>query len=532
MLAVNEQVFFSHFPEVSESLKEYALDEPFVESRYLFVRREKKAQVAYCTHCQTEYTVGDELYKHNEEVFCEHCAAHVTVKSHGMRRKTLVDTAYIVWYEKSVIDPTLLVATWYLATRNYGGDYKTVETTFQPRARYLFEPSRGGTMYRSWDRWNWQEKVGYTEWVEQKTISPMPFYTGGFFRPRTESFISLENVEQAVADTYFAYLPWAQANEENLFDLINFFALAAKYPSVEYLSKMGLKKVVAAKMHGLSTFGVINWRGKTIEKVLKMDKQGLRELRDLAEHITPLTLHSFHYWRKRGFDVDLQTASKLEELVNGEYYGKRLAELSDEIRIGEIDIVKYLLKQSKREDAPERYGIMTAVLVEFRDYLHECEELGMDMKQENVLFPNNLFTAHVKTMRRVKVKHDESLNLKIAERVAELEQFIIENGQFFIRPAKDSIELFVEGKTLNHCVGGYADRYARGETEIYFVRVVDVPDVPFVTVEVRNGRLVQARGMKNSDPPAEVDVFLQNFLKHMEKKRRQLSKASRLSVAS
>jgi hypothetical protein len=175
---------------------------------------------------------------------------------------------------------------------------------------------------------------------------------------------------------------------------------------------------------------------------------------------------------------------------------------------------------------------MTTVLGEWRDYLRECEELGMDTKQEHVLLPNNLHVAHVKTMQRVKVKHDESLNQTIAERVAELEKFIVESGEFFIRPAKDSMELFLEGKTLQHCVGGYADRYAHGETEIYFVRQVAEPNVPFVTVEVINERMIQARGLKNSRPSDEVMAFLQDFLRHMEKVKRQQEKASRLSVAS
>jgi hypothetical protein len=538
VLAVNEQVFFSHFPVVSDALKQYAVDEPLSFSRYLFVRREKKVQVAYCTHCQREYAVEGVMHKHNEKTDCALCHSSVTVKSNGMGHKTLVDQAYIVWYEKSAVDPTLLVATWYLATRDYNGDYQTIETTFQPRARYLFEPNRGATMFRMWNRWNWQEKTSYEEWVEQKNISPMPIYTGGgFYAPRIDSFISLENVEQAVVDTYFAYLPWQsysdwQASEENSFALIDFFALAAKYPSVEYLAKMGLKKVVAAKMHGQLTYGAVNWSGKTIEKVLKMDKRDLRELRDLTEHVTPLTLHSFHYWRKLGIGVDWRTAGKLEELVNKKFYGKRLGELSKVINVGEAGIVTYLLKQSNRDDAPERYNNITTVLGELRDYLHECEELGMDMKQEHVLFPNNLYAAHLNTMQRVKVKHDESLNQAIAERVAELERFAVENRQFMIRPAKDSVELFTEGKTLQHCVGGYADRYARGELEIYFVRVTDAPDVPFVTVEMRDGRLVQARGMKNSDPQEEVNTFLQDFLQHMKKVKQQLTKASRLSVAS
>lgn len=36
-----------------------------------------------------------------------------------------------------------------------------------------------------------------------------------------------------------------------------------------------------------------------------------------------------------------------------------------------------------------------------------------------------------------------------------------------IRPADDADELIAEGAALHHCVGGYADRMADGETAIF-----------------------------------------------------------------
>ena len=503
MLAVNAN-FIAHFPEVSEALKQYVIDVALVDSRYLFVRSEKKAQIAFCSHCHEEYTVSGQAHKHNEQAACEKCRVGVVVKSHGMGRKHLVDEAYIIWYDKSLVDPNAIVATWYLAKRDYHGDYRQVETTFQPRARYLFEPGRGGTMFRQWERWDWKSNTIYREWANQKNISPLPAMTGGgFFQPRTLSYVSYGSIETAVTGTYFAYLPWREfgedwMNELNSWSLIEYFALAAKYPCVEYLSKMGLKKLVAAKMNGQATYGAINWRGKSIDKVLKLDKQALRELREVAANMTPLTLHSFHYWRKAGLEIDFRAAQKLEGLVDGEYYKKIVDELSEKTNANQLEIVKYLIKQASRPDAPFRYTSVTTVLGEWRDYLNECDELGINTKQEHVLFPNNLQSAHDKTMRKIKLKRDERLNEIIVKRVMELEQYILENEQFLIRPAKDSMELFMEGRLLQHCVGGYADRYAKGGTEIYFVRMVNAPEDPFVTVEVVNGKLVQARGLKNS----------------------------------
>ncbi len=53
---------------------------------------------------------------------------------------------------------------------------------------------------------------------------------------------------------------------------------------------------------------------------------------------------------------------------------------------------------------------------------------------------------------------------------------------------------------MNHCVGGYAERHAKGKLTILFLRTADKPDVPYYTMEVStDGRIVQCRGFKNNN---------------------------------
>ena len=49
------------------------------------------------------------------------------------------------------------------------------------------------------------------------------------------------------------------------------------------------------------------------------------------------------------------------------------------------------------------------------------------------------------------------------------------------------------------------------------------PEVPFVTVEYKNGRMVQAQADRNTTPPKEVMEFLtqwESWLKSSEKKKK------------
>ena len=76
-------------------------------------------------------------------------------------------------------------------------------------------------------------------------------------------------------------------------------------------------------------------------------------------------------------------------------------------------------------------------------------------------------------------------------------------------------EIVREGQALHHCVGGYVDRVARKECLILFLRHCDDLATPYYTVEVRERKAVQVRGMKNADPTPEVQRFINSWEKQV-----------------
>lgn len=63
---------------------------------------------------------------------------------------------------------------------------------------------------------------------------------------------------------------------------------------------------------------------------------------------------------------------------------------------------------------------------------------------------------------------------------------------------KTRSQLLYEGRKMRHCVAGY-DRYTRdGYSDIYSLRDSDM--TPSLTVEIRDGNIVQAKGLQNSAP--------------------------------
>ena len=81
---------------------------------------------------------------------------------------------------------------------------------------------------------------------------------------------------------------------------------------------------------------------------------------------------------------------------------------------------------------------------------------------------------------------------------------------------KTADEIKAEGAALHHCVGGYVDRVARGETNIFFVRKSAEPDKPYFTMEWNNNHIIQCRGSHNCGMPPEVEAFVKAFEKKMQ----------------
>lgn len=479
----------SHIPtKISKEMEQYATDVVLADSRYIFTRRSKaRKQYGYCTHCKKEYPTDG--LKHNQRTECRKCGSMCTVKASGISRKYLIDDGYFLWYEKSVKCPNSITARGLYVSRDYRGDYKKVNTEFSVTAMYLFQPGFSIMFDRYWGG----------EWFERKSV----ISEAGTSMQNIRCFYSEKNIAQTVKDTPFQYSTWEEYRNN---DRLKFFDLAAKYPCVEYLTKLGLKYFVTAKIYGNKTYGAINWRGRNITEVTKLNKQQLKEFQsEKADYA--LTLRLFQISKKDKSNIPV---TELDEIVR--QYADDFESLKKILKHTTLRRANaYLHKQFNKPGIKKYLSDLSQVLIHWRDYISDCTKLEMDLNQESILFPANLYEAHQKTSRLVEVKADEILNAKIAKRAKALEKYSFENEEFFIRPALSANEIIEEGKVLRHCVGGYVDKYAAGSTNLFVIRKVKQPNAPFFTMEVKKDRIIQTHGIKHKLPEGKVKEFVDAF---------------------
>ena len=67
---------------------------------------------------------------------------------------------------------------------------------------------------------------------------------------------------------------------------------------------------------------------------------------------------------------------------------------------------KYLEKQDR---AVKALGYWESASRIFRDYIEECQTLGLDLNDKQVLFPKNLKQAHERTMAQIKFEKTKQI---------------------------------------------------------------------------------------------------------------------------
>ncbi|MDD3157460.1 PcfJ domain-containing protein [Anaeromusa sp.] len=492
-----------HFPRLGKAFQQFMHNEAFLHSRYIFIRRLGRKRFGYCTYCHRDFELH-RSYDHNEPMECPECKSQCIGKHAGRGHKTLVDRSYFVFYEKSKLDPKVVVVRGFFAVRDYGGDdIRNVQTRYDCESYYVFQSGKTPKMYRQEYRYSLEKNSYVPHMVRCKTAySLFPKYMGQGY----SIYSSQENIAAVVKGTPFQYSTWETYAHKT--DAVKILALYCKHPCVEYLTKIGLDMAVKDKLYGYSrTFGVINWSGKTLPDVLRMkiNKDDIQELRKLQPDSRELRI--WQIFRKENPSVLLSEVLKAHRGVFSRLDVEEVVDIQQQCSL--VKLAAYLEKQLEKDK--EHYRYIGALGITYRDYLRDAKKLDFDLTDPSVLFPRNLQTMHQNTIKQVEIQKDEILEKNVHRRYDELKRYCFEGEAILIRPVASIDELIREGKALQHCVGTYAEQHAFGKTAILVIRETQRPEKPFYTLELKGNEVIQCRGRKNCAPTPEVDKFVAQF---------------------
>lgn len=148
---------------------------------------------------------------------------------------------------------------------------------------------------------------------------------------------------------------------------------------------------------------------------------------------------------------------------------------------------------------------------EYSDYLNMLVTMQVSLKDKAIAYPKNIKKAHDEVLEQFETRKDKYIKNAIETKSKKLGKFIFKDSKFIIFPAKSMEMLEDESSQQNNCVRTYGEKIAKGECDIYFMRLITNKNKSLVTVEVKDNKVVQQRTKNNQDTTKEQKRFLANW---------------------
>ena len=482
-------------PALPGGLEDWARRE-VLPAYFIYGHARKGVAKGVCSACGHEAVLSGVKYK--AKALCPHCGREMSMCPGGLA-KHIYDRETGVVIQR--VGSALAVRVLKIGAKYQGG---APSVGIRENARQLIGLAPEGTVecrryYLSseGDRSKWKEGLRPT-WFGQRT-----------YEADTDGYLYCGNLPEAMAGTPWQYCPIVPFYQRDIGPMTVSMFLRAhiEHPRYEHLLKVGFYELVcdliyhAHEHYPAPELDETQNRthrllGVGVEDVafLRGREAGMEELRYMQE-----------YYRNGVKDRQRLLCWQREHHVS-----------CDMVQILEHMTAHKLMRYMEQQFAvlrldgnKGRYGTMQHAVSEYRDYLDMCAQLGYDMGNSFVLYPRDLRDVHDQVARRVKAKTDAQMrrDFKAAMKAISGRLDFETDGMKMVLPA-NAEDLAAEGNALHHCVGSYANRVARKECVILFLRRCEAPEKPFYTVEVRGKKVVQVQGMGHCDPTPEVQAFM------------------------
>jgi DNA-directed RNA polymerase subunit RPC12/RpoP len=493
----------SSVPQTPANLKRWA--DKHIMPHYLFYdyNNGRAKTQAYCTYCEKFSVI--KRPKSNDVLRCPKCRQKVIAKAQGKRAACHEDreTCEVI---RQISPHELVVRIYKLywsyakgrdTARKYAYEVMRIFVRSDDGKKATIEPYYYDSGYDSVTRW----RHGY---------HPGALFGIGSFVSEETGEVYLPGLDKALQGTLWEYCALRQFYEQTgiPMQVSRYLEMYLQHPLlIERLTKTGFENIAADVIYRYGFSDALDETQDKPHRILRVQKEDVPLLQEQK--------------------ADVAMLKKYQPYVAIHLRGRKelfLWQLHNRITEIPTDVFRYMTAEKFMNYMNAQFPIyceshpnngyrdptMGTLVTMYVDYLHMCRRQAYDMKDKSVLFPKNCTAAHNREAERIQKINDAQKNKAFCMAyIGFAKKAALSNKKLQIVCPKRANDLVDEGKALHHCVGSYIDSVAEGKCLIVFVRRVEEPKKPYVTLEVRDGKIAQIHGDRNSEPTEEVQKFVE-----------------------
>lgn len=446
-------------------------------------------------------------HSHRDKIKCPNCGEEVTLYAVGRMRS---GNSLEEWQRAAILraapDGGLLIAAGY-GIKRYSPDELRPVVEWVPKALTYLDMGK---------RMQWEIVIRnhfntywYTEnqRYRRETVKE-PFCA--WMTWRNDDRYWLIGLEQ-LANTNLRYCQlesWYEAMtgealygiERPVRQIVKYLAKYTAYPAMEMAVKLGYTDAVTELvLDNRKNHRYINWGAKTVDGFLRLPKEEAKAF--VKSGMTVKELVRIKETVKTGTAGSVMECLRLREMAGSFDTMEKAGKCGQLVGVKLEKALRYIGKRTEEE----RFRPKSEAAQYWLDYLRAAKELEYDLGEQTVAMPKNLRERHDNANSMLALQKKAIENEAYEARRKRLERlYCFRLGGLGIYVPESGQAIIEEGRTLHHCVGGYAERHIKGKVDILFLRNARKPGRSFLTIEMEPrkketdaAKLVQIHGYKN-----------------------------------
>ena len=523
-----------HIQDPPQEFKDWVWEQGMSFSRYGIYKETEKDKAEFeCSYCKAKGVVDRTKIRlrNNEKGECPFCKSKVTYKAKGKLARVIKDTRDFIYVDRQ--EKGFLIRYFWASREIRDGKIKEghiKEMLFEYK-RCFWTVEKKSLRKEAYE-WGVYHQRGPCRWIpDSGDIISAGLYPDNLPQAWEHTAMKYSGID-ILAKNYNGILPYEGA-----------IPIYMEFPKFEWICKMGLNNLAANIVNKYSFYylstDVIDYKANTIYEILGLTKVNTKILQEIDGNTDELDL--LRESQKLSIQMSAEEVKEYYEVFGCDI--KLLRKKGNRISFHKFfkyfdkEIERYIDKKPKEKlKREELIELKRNMVNDWKDYLRWCSELKYNLDNMFIYMPNNFKQVHDRVAKEYKdlkdrkaaaekKRRDKLVAKKMQKLKKDMEEIFSKNvgvdalnikgkGLILIVPA-NSAAIKEEGEALHHCVGTYIERVAKGETAIFFIRKENEPDKPYYTLEWRDNKVIQCRGMNNCSVTDKVKAFVQTFEEKM-----------------